>query len=70
MRERPRTGRRRPSEEDKVPPPQAAASGWRWWALTMAVLAARKVSSRKYHCVVQSKASREIPLSSAMRALP
>ena len=54
MSDLPRMGRRRPSEDDSVPPPQAPARGWRWWALTMAVLAGRRVSSRRYHRVVQS----------------
>jgi hypothetical protein len=63
-------GMRRPSEDDRVPPPWDAARGWRWWALTMAALAARSVSSRRYHRMVQSMVSAGMPVSSAMRVEP
>lgn len=66
----PRIGIRRPSEDDRVPPPQAAASGWRWWALTMAVLGSRRVSARRYHWMVQSMVSTAMPVSSSMRVEP
>jgi len=63
-------GRRSPSEDDSVPPPHARARGWRWWALTIDALAGRRVSSRKYHRVYQSRVSTLMPVSSAIRAVP
>jgi len=66
----PRIGNRSPSEDESVPPPKAAARGWRWWALMMSAFAGRSVSSLRYHWVVQSSVSTEIPVSSAIRVVP
>ncbi len=53
----PLAGKRCPSEDDIVPPPHTAASGSRWCWLTIAVFAARRVSSRRYHSEVQASVS-------------
>ncbi len=64
--ETPTTG----SDADARAWPHSLARGWRWWWFTRAVLAARSVSSRRYHCVVQARASLLIPAASAIPATP
>src|SRR4051794_12856849 len=44
----PETGNRRPSDDERVPPPRCRLGGWRWWELTTAATAAPSVSSRTY----------------------
>lgn len=63
----PRWGKRWPSD-DRAPPPQASARGSQWWRLTRAALASLRVSSRRYHSVVQARASSLMPVASDISA--
>jgi hypothetical protein len=49
-------GNRCPSDDDIVPPPHTDASGRQWCWFTIAVLAARGESLRRYHSEVQARA--------------
>src|SRR3954447_19995184 len=66
----PLTGNRCPSEDDRVPDPNALVSGSRWWQLTTAALAASRVSGRKYHSAVQASTSYGTPQDSAIADRP
>lgn len=64
------TGNRCPSDDDRVPDPNALVSGSRWWWLTTAAFAASRVPGRKYHSAVQASTSYGTPQDSAIADRP
>src|SRR3990172_5317091 len=64
------TGKRWPSDDERVPPPQIRLSGWRKWKFTTRSLADRSVSCGRCQVVHQASCLWEMSLICAMRVMP